>query len=296
LKTLSSSVGGELSQSLNGAVQYANGELSSALSLGQSTAIAGLDAARASADFGLNELTKDIPEMALLALQPWTLAQHPLQPIKDVIAKTDRAVTNLDSQIQSASKHLQDDVLARVQSALKRSDQFHASIVETARLSENAFAAAARAMACGDAVSVAAANHAALGKPVVASAPPATPASTPPACTCTGVAAAGPGGRSPAGNSVDRVRSSFDRFAATSQSASASLQQLQSAANAKQSEGNRQLDSAFSNKTPAEIEANRMQVLKTLRGKLASYPNLLAAAEANLDREIAIRVRASVRR
>jgi hypothetical protein len=294
MKDLERAVAGDLNKSLKDSVKLANAELASGLGASKTAAMTGLQASQAGLNFGLNELQKDMASLTMALINPMMLVQHPLAPIRDAVAKVDRSVDAFDSQIVTASKKLTDDVLNRTQAALRRSDQARASLLDNDRRSEQAFMAAARAMACGDPASIAAVGGSA-GSPPPTTTPPATtvqpPATTLSQCTCTcaGTSAGAGAARSAVG--ADRVKTSTDQLASSQNAARAALQQLQNAAAAKRAESDKQLEQAFRNKTPKEIADARAQILQALRSKLSAQPNMLAAAEAAMEREIAERSR-----
>jgi hypothetical protein len=276
LDSLEHTLAGELTGQVHQGLQTATGQLNAELASAKSTAFAGLQSTMQAIDFGLKDLGADVTSLGLLAVEPWRIAEHPLEPIKNTVAKSQRAVADFDSQVQRTAKQFHDNVVARLESALLQAERSEFAILEAQRLSLDVFIGVAQVVACDDGAGTAQLTQAtgAQPRPYQATAVAHAPAPERPRPTALWA--------------PDRFNAAFQRFAATHQ-AVRPHQSIFSSAVARHDESERQLDQVFRNKSPAEVQNARAQVLALLRTKFAQHPELLAAAEHNLDQAITAR-------
>ena len=243
------------------------------------TAVAGLDSARSAINFGLNDIAAGIAEVGKLITEPWKLAD-PLEPIRFTVERAEAGVVQFDSQFQIAAMQLEQKIAAGGRSALLVVQQYQFSILETERLDREVFVAAAHQLACQDGQTAGRLTAAMGAQPQkYVAAPSKAPVATAPGARFAVFLHPVAG----------RASAAAKRLVATHQVALPHIQPLHTAAVAKQGQSEAQLDQVFRNKSAAEVEKARSEVLALLRARFAEHPGLLAAAEQSLDRSIAAR-------
>jgi hypothetical protein len=276
LDALNRSVAGELRTQLEQGAQLGIKQIGSDLAAAKSTAVAGLDSVRGTIDFGVKDLTSDIAMLGMLIIEPWRAMEHPLEPIRNTVEKSERAVRDFDGKIQQALEQLQKNVFAKAGADFAQAERAQFAMLEALRVSTDVAFASAQVFACADGGALARLAQATGAQPN-----PWQPGG--------GGAHWAEPARFVAHPAPDRVKAALQRWTATHQAGAPHFGQVFAQAAVKRQEYESHLDQAFRGKSPAEINAARAQILTALRGRFGAQKELLAAAEANLDRAIAAR-------